>query len=105
MEKVHDYIEREIANTNLVDHLICESEVSKAIESLKSGKSDGHKGLISDHLKHAPKRMCVIIALLLNAITRHGHMPNELLLSTLTSIPKDVRGNIQMYVVLKITVE
>ena len=94
MEKVHDYIEREIANTNLVDHLICESEVSKAIESLKSGKSDGHKGLISDHLKHAPKRMCVIIALLLNAITRHGHMPNELLLSTLTSIPKDVRGNI-----------
>jgi hypothetical protein len=94
IERIHAYVDSEIHKTNLVDHLITESEVTRAIAELKHGKGDGSKGLISDHLKHAPKRMHALISILLNTATRHGHMPNELLISTLCSIPKDVRGNV-----------
>ena len=94
MDQISAYINNELKETCVVDHLITETEVAKAIDHLKSGKADGSKGLISDHLKYAPKRMHLLIAILLNTVTRHGHMPSELLLSTICSIPKDARGNI-----------
>jgi hypothetical protein len=94
MNQVKAYVDNELHNTSLADHLITEAEVAKAIDHLKKGKADGNKGLLSDHLKHVPKRMHVLIAILLNTVTRHGYMPSDLLLSTICSIPKDARGNI-----------
>lgn len=94
MQKVLDYINGDMHNTELMDYIVSEAEVTKAIEHLKSGKSDGNKGLLSNHIKHAPRRMHALIALLLTVCTKHGYIANEMLLSSLTSIPKDPRGNI-----------
>jgi hypothetical protein len=94
IKKVLDYIDSNLGNSKLEDILVTEHEVEKAIDQLKAGKSDGNKGLLSNHIKHAPRRMYLLIALLLTVSIRHGYMANEMLLSTLTSIPKDTRGNI-----------
>ena len=94
MDRICAFIDKELSKTCPFDHLITEEEVTKAIDHLKNGKADGNKGLISDHLKCAPKRMHILIAILLNTVTRHGYMPSELLTSTICSIPKDARGNI-----------
>ena len=91
---IHGYIDDTIQNTDLCHHIIFESDVTNAINHLKDGKRDGNKGLISNHVKYAPKRLHAIIAILLNTSTKHGHLPCELLLSTLTSIPKNIRHNI-----------
>ena len=94
MNKINGYIDDTIQMTQLCDHIIFESDVTKAINHLKDGKSDGDKGLISNHVKYAPKRLHAIIAILLNTSTKHGHLPCELLVSTLTSIPKNIRHNV-----------
>ncbi len=51
--------------------------------------SDGDNGLISDHVKFAPRRFITLLSILLSIARRHGHMPDEMLLSSLSSIPKD----------------
>ena len=68
--------------------------MAKAINHLKKGKADGNKGLISDHVKHSTKRMQLVISLLLTASTKHGHMPEDTLLSSISSIPKDSRASL-----------
>ncbi len=41
---------------NHSDFIVTEEKISNAIHELKNGKSDGDKGLISDHVKLAPRR-------------------------------------------------
>jgi hypothetical protein len=94
MDKIRQYIDSQIDNSQLNDILVRESDVTKAINQLKLGKNDGNKGFFSNHVKLAPKRLNTLIAILLTATTRHGYMPCELLISTLHSIPKDIRANI-----------
>jgi hypothetical protein len=63
-------------------------DVERAIHKLKAGKADGLIGLASDCLKHAPKRLHVYLAMLLNSIVIHGFTPRKLLIGTMTPIPK-----------------
>ena len=69
---IHGYIDDTIQNTDLCHHIIFESDVTNAINHLKDGKSDGNKGLISNHVKYAPKRLHAIIA-----ITMYNDNHNE----------------------------
>ncbi len=62
--------------------------------SSKNGKSDGDKGLISDHVKLAPRCFTTLLSILLSTARGHGHMPDEMLLSSLSSIAKDKCGHI-----------
>ena len=94
LDEIDDYVKHNISREQVTECIITQCDVSKAINELKCGKSDGTKGLISDHIKHAPKRLHLILALILTTATRHGHMPNELLLASVTSIPKDVRSDL-----------
>ena len=60
----------------------------------KEGKSDGKKGLISNHLLNASHKFFINLPGLLNAIRVHGHQPSEVLNSVIYSIPKDNRGDL-----------
>ena len=64
------------------------------ITKLKSGKGDGNKGFTSDHLHYSGKRLHILLSLLFKSISFHGYSPNELLLSTIISIPKDVKSSL-----------
>ena len=56
-------------------------------------KDDGKHGFNSDHLIHGSNRMFVILCLMFNSMLTHGYTPDDLLLSTIISIPKDNRGS------------
>ncbi len=58
---------------------------------LKQGKSDGDKELLSDHIIHGSKVLFTLIFLLMSTSRKHGYMPEELLMA---SISDDKCGNI-----------
>ena len=94
IDRVQQHIASEIDDSKFDDIVISESCVSDAIKQLKLDKSDGNKGVFSNHVKYGPRRLTSLIAILLTTSARHGYMPGELLLSTLHSIPKDCRAYI-----------
>jgi len=63
-------------------------EVKSAINSLKSGKSDGSKGLFSDHIKLGCSVLVKPLTWLINSMLIHGYSPQEILISNVISIPK-----------------
>ena len=91
--EIEDFITDNIAHCDIHECIVTEEEVTKAVSSLKNGKSDGNKGVISDHVKMAPKRFMTLLGLLLTTVQKHGYMPDDLLISTLSSITKDKCGN------------
>ncbi len=94
INNIKDFIEENVIQCNHSDFIVTEEEISKAIHELKNGKSDGDKGLISDHVKLAPRRFTTLLSILLSTARRHGYMPDEMLLSSLSSISKDKCANI-----------
>ncbi len=76
------------------DYIVTEEEVAKAVGHLKNGKADGDKGMMSDHVIIGPRRLWTLLSLLLTACRKHGYMPDEMLLATVASIPKDKCGDI-----------
>ena len=73
---------------------ICVTDMEKAFTRLKFSKSDGNHCCNSYHFKFAPKRLVVLFSLLFECILYHGYTSEDLLYSTIVSIPKDVRGNL-----------
>ena len=73
-----------------VDEVIC------GIKCLNKDKYDGDKGTFSNHFIHAPHKFIVIMTSMINSMIVHGHSPNELLNAILVSIPKDLRGNLNI---------
>ena len=67
--------------------------IKTCIKKLKMHKDDGKHGFNSDHLIHGSNRMFVILCLMFNSMLTHGYTPDDLLLSTIISIPKDNRGS------------
>ena len=65
------------------------SIIGKCIALLNKNKMDGDKGFSSNHLIYAGRRLHVYLSMLFNAMLSHGYYPNELLKSTIISIPKD----------------
>ena len=75
-------------------HRVNPGIMALCISKLKSGKSDGNKGFTSDHLHNSGKRLHILLSLLFKSILFHGYFPHELLLSTIVSIPKDVKSSL-----------
>ena len=75
-------------------HRVTPGIMALCITKLKSGKSDGNKGFTSDHLHNSGKRLHILLSLLFKSILFHGCSPHELLLSTIVSIPKDVKSSL-----------
>ena len=58
---------------------------------LKRGKGDGKNQFLSDHVIHGGTQLIRAITGLFNGMMIHGFSPDELLSSTIISIPKNVR--------------
>ena len=83
-----DEISNKISNTDCNIN-VTPDIINDCIAKLKRGKSDGDIRFNSNHLAHGGRRIRVLLSLLFNAMIVHRHYPNELLKSTIISIPKD----------------
>ena len=68
--------------------------IKQAIRKLNKGKSDGDCGLISDHIINASVKCQVMLSILFSSILSHSYVPHHMLVSTIVSIPKNIRGNL-----------
>ena len=82
------------AKCNMRECRVTAVDVRKAISKLKSGKSDGIYGFMSDYIIHASDKFCVIVGMLINGVLTHGHNPSQLMNIVVKSIPKDMRGSL-----------
>ncbi len=64
------------------------------VPQLKGDKSDGNGVLWSNHITYAPASLSVHLSMLLTGIIIHGYNPDDLLMGTIISFPKDKHGNI-----------
>ncbi len=100
MNNIKDFIEENVIQCNRSDFIVTEEEISNAIYELEHGKSDGDKGIISDCVKLAPKHFTTLVYILLSTARRLEHMPDEMLLSSLSSIPKWI--GVEIFVIVLI---
>ena len=84
VERLHP---SEVSN---LDHVTPEL-ICPCIGKLKPGKGDGSEGFRSDHLIDAGKSLNVLLSLLFRTIVIHGHYPRNLLVSTIISIPNNLK--------------
>ena len=70
------------------NYAINSSDVSNALFKLKASKADGTNNLMSDALINSSPSMAVHISLLFSAMLKHGVLPDNILLATLTPNPK-----------------
>ena len=75
----YDVDEMNVINTEInkqikenVAYDISVDEVIEGVQQLKLGKSDGEKGLNSNHIILGPKILFVLIALIFNSMLVHG---------------------------------
>ena len=95
IETLSNILDSLCVNCNTGECRVTALDVRKAISKLlKSGKSDGIDGFMSDHIIHASDKFCVIVGMLINAMLTHGHNPSQLLNIVVKSIPKDLRGSL-----------
>ena len=81
--------------TNLINRFrITPFIIEQCIIQLKTGKHDGSEGFNSNHLINGGHRLHVFLSLLFNCMIVHGHIPKDLLVSTIISIPKDMRASL-----------
>ena len=93
LQYIHDNINRALYTYNGVDHVISAEHICTAISKLKMNKSDGNKGLFSNHIIYTPYIFKVHLALMLSAMNIHGYMPNDMLKGTIVSLLKDHKGD------------
>ena len=73
---------------------VSSDDVSRAVRSMKTGKSDGEFCLYSDHLIHGGPVLHAFLAILFNCMLMHGYTPHNLLNALFISIPKDPRSSL-----------
>ena len=96
-KKELDIIRADIAS--VLGNSICNVDISvtiisKCVRKLKAGKRDGGHGFDSDHLINGSVKLFHMIRFLFNAMIVHGYTANELLHSTIISIPKNLRSSL-----------
>ena len=84
IDNAHDHN----TNVNLIKFTI--QDVIDVINELKLGKSE-ESGLFTDHFRHAPHRLFVLLTCLFNSMLVHGNAPNNMLVGTMTPIIKNNR--------------
>ena len=97
MNDLHSEIDR-LINSKMVDDCnssldivkFNEQNVIDVVNDMKSGKVE-ESGLFTDHFKHAPHRLYVLLSCLFNSMLVHGIAPNNMLVGTMTPIIKDGR--------------
>ena len=62
--------------------------------TIKKGKGDGNYGFTSDHLIYGGHRLHVLLSILFNVMLQHGYNAKDLILSSIISIPKDMKTSL-----------
>ena len=75
-------------------HQISIDDIVKGISHIKPGKTDGDVGHCSDHILNGTHLLHNYLSILFNSMLCHGHSPDGIVLSTITSIPKCKRKSI-----------
>ena len=68
-------------------------DVIDGLKSIKHGKQDGNYGLASDHLVNSSNKFKTVLSMVMSSMMVHGCNANDLLSSTVISIPKNTRGD------------
>ena len=72
-------------------HMFDKDTIAKDLFDMKTGKSDGFDGLSSDSFKHGTDFLYVYLSCVFNCIFIHGFISNNLFVSTLIPIKKQVK--------------
>ena len=81
-------------DAHMTDYKITTDKINSAIKMLKTGKSDGSKGLWSDMVIHSPEKWRALLANLISLMFTHGYYAYELRKATICPVPKDTQGNL-----------
>jgi len=93
MKAIHDHIENDLRSNSSIDNafVVSMSDVYDAIHGLKSAKKDGeNETLTSDYFIHASPSLSVHIAMLISSLFSHGIVVNNMKVSTIKPIPKNI---------------
>jgi hypothetical protein len=93
MNAVYEYAAK-ANHCNDKDRVVTFDEVCNSLKWLKSNKGDGDRNFMSNHLLFSCDKFLHQLAQLFTAILTHGYQPQDLLLGTIESIPKDSKGNV-----------
>jgi hypothetical protein len=88
---LHDNIVHE---KSLNECNISVNDVDCAIKKLNKRKGDGGKGFYSDHIIMSTHRFKTLLTMLINVMLVHGYNADNLLVSIIASIPKDLRSRL-----------
>ena len=69
-------------------------DVMNAIHGLKTAKSAGHNGLVSESFINSGMRLCVHLSLLYTLCIRHGYLPSRLMDINIIPLVKNKCGDI-----------
>ena len=67
--------------------------IKRCIKKLKPHKDDGTHGFKSDHIINGSHKLLLLLSIMFNAMLTHGFNLEDLLPSTIISIPKDKRDS------------
>ena len=87
LDDLHYTISNGILSTN--DVFITPTIIRQSLKKLKLGKGNSDRGFKSDHLIHSTHRFHAMLCLLFNAMLVQRYSPDDLLTSSIISIPKD----------------
>ena len=95
LSDIRSEMAEEIHNLSIDDNVVLTvHDICKGIDKLNAQKRDGTRGTSSDHFIYCSDQMKVLITCLSNSMLAHGFTPNDLLDAVITSIPKDLKGNL-----------
>ena len=91
MYQLHLIINEGLVSQQLQGMVVTPSIIAQCIEQKKG---DGNYGFTSDHLIYGGHRLHVLLSTLFNVMLQHGYNANDLILSSIISIPKDMKTSL-----------
>ena len=88
-----DKLQNVLANNISFDTRITPDIVRFCAGKLKPHKEDGKYGFKSDHLINGKNKLFIVLSIMFNVMLTHSFNPDDLLRSTIISIPKDSSGS------------
>ena len=89
-----DKLQNVLADNISFDTRITHAIVRFCVGELKPHKDDGKYGFKSDHLISGTNKLFTVLSIMFNTMLTHGFNHDDLLRSTIISIPKDSRGSL-----------
>ena len=94
MQSLYSIVNNGINRDQLQDIYVTSDIIAQCIKRLKRSKIDGNYGFKSDHLINGGKRLHILLSMLFKSMLIHGYNANDLVLSSIISIPKDIRSSL-----------